>query len=118
MKQNTTKVLLIDDHPLLRQGIAALINQQKDFIVCGETDDARKAISTIQSSKPDIIILDVSLKGASGIEVLKNVKAQFPTLPILILSMHDETIYAQRALQAGASGYLMKQEASETVLTA
>jgi DNA-binding NarL/FixJ family response regulator len=113
-----TRVLVIDDHPILRKGVAQLINVQPDFTVCGETDDTRKVISTIQSSKPDVVILDVSLKGASGIEALKDIKAQFPDLKVLMLSMHDESIYGSRALRAGASGYIMKQEAPEIMLEA
>src|SRR5437764_2676401 len=97
-KKNPTRVLIIDDHPLLRQGIASLINQQSDFTVCGETDDARKAISTIQNANPDVVVLDISLKGQSGIEALKDIRVQFPKLKILVLSMHDESVYAQRAL--------------------
>lgn len=117
-KKNSTRVVIIDDHPLLRQGISTMINQQKDFVVCGETDDARKSISTIQSTQPDIVILDLSLKGASGIEVLKDIKVHFPKLKVLILSMHDEAVYGPRALRAGASGYIMKQEAPENVIGA
>jgi DNA-binding NarL/FixJ family response regulator len=116
--KKATRVLLIDDHPILRQGIAQLINTQPDFMVCGETDDARKVISSIQATKPDVIILDVSLKGASGIEALKGIKAQFPDIKVLVLSMHEESVYGSRALRAGAAGYVMKQEAPDTVLVA
>ncbi|MDB6131755.1 MAG: two component transcriptional regulator, LuxR family [Verrucomicrobiales bacterium] len=123
MKANGTKVaqkriLLVDDHPLLRQGIAQLINQQADLMVCGEADDAQKAVTAIETTKPDLVVLDISLKGSSGIELLKNVKVRFPQLSILMLSMHDETVFAQRALRAGASGYIMKQEPTDKILGA
>jgi DNA-binding NarL/FixJ family response regulator len=117
-KKSPTRVLLVDDHPLLRQGISQLINQEKDLHVCGEADDPNKAITAVEQTNPDVVILDISLKGASGIELLKNIKARFPRLTVLILSMHDESVYAQRALRAGAAGYIMKQEATEKVLVA
>ena len=118
VKKNSTRILIVDDHPLLRQGITQLINQEKDLQVCGEADDPGKAMSAIEATNPDVVILDISLKGASGIELLKNVKVRFPRLLVLILSMHDESVYAQRALRAGAAGYIMKQEATEKVLVA
>lgn len=117
-KKNQTKILLIDDHPLLRNGIAQLIAQQKDLIVCGEVDDSLKALDAIEQNNPDIVVLDITLKKMSGIEVLKHIKVRFPKVKVLILSMHDETLYAPRALRAGASGYIMKQEAAENVITA
>jgi DNA-binding NarL/FixJ family response regulator len=117
-KKNPARIFIVDDHPLLRQGIAQLINQEKDMEVCGEADEPNKAMSIIEATKPDIVILDLALKGASGIEVLKNLKVRFPKLIVLILSMHDESVYAHRALRAGAAGYIMKQEASDKVLTA
>lgn len=117
-KKNQTKILLIDDHPLLRTGIAQLIGQQKDLVVCGEVDDSLKALDAIEQTNPDIVVLDITLKKMSGIEVLKHIKVRFPRVKVLILSMHDETLYAPRALRAGASGYIMKQEAAENVITA
>jgi DNA-binding NarL/FixJ family response regulator len=115
-KQNPVRVLIIDDHPIVRQGITQLINQQKDLTVCGEAGDVRNALDSIEKCKPDIVILDLSLNGASGIELLKDIKIRYPRTPILILSMHDEGIYAPRALRAGASGYIMKQEGPEKVV--
>jgi DNA-binding NarL/FixJ family response regulator len=112
------RVLIVDDHPLLRQGIARLINEEPDLMVCGEAEDAHQALTAAGATKADIAIVDISLKGTSGIELLKNLKVHYPKLHVLILSMHDETIYAQRALRAGASGYIMKQEATEKVLGA
>ncbi|MBA4148826.1 MAG: response regulator transcription factor [Verrucomicrobia bacterium] len=117
-KKNQTKILLIDDHPLLRNGIAQLIAQQKDLVVCGEVDDSLKALDAIELNNPEVVILDITLKKMSGIEVLKHIKVRFPKVKVLILSMHDETLYAPRALRAGASGYIMKQEAAENVITA
>jgi DNA-binding NarL/FixJ family response regulator len=111
-------VLVVDDHPLLRQGLAMLINQQKDMQVCGEAEEAHAAMQCIVEEKPDIVILDLSLKGPDGLEVLKSIRATDPRLPVLILSMHDEAIYAERALRARANGYIMKQEATEKVLVA
>jgi DNA-binding NarL/FixJ family response regulator len=117
-KSKKTRVLIIDDHPLLRQGIAVLINAEKDMEVCGQVDDALVAISKIEKLAPDIIVLDITLKSHNGIELLKNIKARFPQMQVLILSMHDENIYAPRALRAGAAGYVMKHEATENVITA
>ncbi|WP_109489309.1 response regulator transcription factor [Occallatibacter savannae] len=111
-------VLVIDDHPLLRQGLAMLINQQGDLRVCGEAEDLRVAMQAIVQLNPDIVVLDISLKGPDGLEVLKTIRAANPTLPVLVLSMHDEAIYAERALRARANGYIMKQEATEKVLVA
>ena len=116
----TTKrtVLVIDDHPLLRQGIAMLINQQKDLQVCGEAEEAQTALQCIARRRPDIIILDISLKGPDGLDLLKTIRTTDPELPVLVLSMHDEAIYAERVLRARANGYIMKQEATEKVLVA
>ena len=111
-------VLIIDDHPLLRQGIAMLINQQADLRVCGEAEDLRVAVQCIVQLRPDIVILDISLKGPDGLEVLKTIRATTPDLPVLVLSMHDEVLYAERAIRARANGYIMKQEATDKVLVA
>src|SRR5580658_8678647 len=117
-KRNAVRVLIVDDHPLLRKGVSQLIDQEKDLSVVGEAEDANKAISAIENTKPDVALIDITLNGASGIELLKNIKVRFPKLKMLVLSMHDETVYAHRALRAGASGYIMKQEGTERVLTA
>ena len=111
-------VLIVDDHPLLRQGLALLINQQQDMHVCGEVEEAQAAMQAIAQRRPDIMILDISLNGPDGLELLKTIRATDPALPVLILSMHDEAIYAERALRARANGYIMKQEATEKVLVA
>jgi DNA-binding NarL/FixJ family response regulator len=111
-------VFVVDDHPLLRQGLALLINQQQDLEVCGEAEEAQAAMQAIAQRRPDILIVDISLSGPDGLDLLKNVRASYPDLPVLILSMHDEAIYAERALRARANGYIMKQEATEKVLVA
>lgn len=113
------KVFLVDDHPVVRQGLGQLINQQRDLIVCGEAEGAVQALKAISASEPDVAVIDISLnKDISGIELIKDIKTQFPKLFVLVLSMHEETVFAERALRAGARGYVMKQEAMETVLTA
>jgi DNA-binding NarL/FixJ family response regulator len=117
-KKNPTRIVIVDDHPLLRKGVGQLINNEKDLLVVGEAEDAAKALTAIETCRPDVALIDISLGGASGIELLKNIKARFPKLQVLVLSMHDESVYAHRALRAGASGYIMKQEATEKVLTA
>jgi DNA-binding NarL/FixJ family response regulator len=117
-KRDAMRVLVVDDHPLLRKGVSQLIDQEKDLVVVGEAEDANKAITAIETTKPDIALIDISLSGTSGIELLKHIKARFPKLKMLVLSMHDESVYAHRALRAGASGYIMKQEGTEKVLQA
>src|SRR5436190_14157224 len=113
-----TKVLLVDDHPVLRAGLGKLINQEADMMVCGEAEDGPTAFDLAGTLAPDIAVIDVSLKGSNGIELIKNLKARCPELPTLVLSMHDESLYAERALRAGSLGYIMKEEAIEQVLTA
>jgi DNA-binding NarL/FixJ family response regulator len=111
-------VFVVDDHPLLRQGLALLINREPDLMVCGEAEEAQAAMKAIATNKPDILIVDISLNGPDGLDLLKNIRSSYPDLPVLILSMHDESIYAERALRARANGYIMKQEATEKVLIA
>jgi DNA-binding NarL/FixJ family response regulator len=112
------KVFVVDDHPIVREGLAQLINREPDLIVCGAAEEMHAAIQTIEVIKPDILIVDISLNGPDGLDLLKNIRAIDPTLPVLILSMHDESIYAERALRAGANGYIMKQEGTDRVLVA
>ncbi|HEY3861912.1 MAG TPA: response regulator transcription factor [Verrucomicrobiae bacterium] len=113
-----TKVLLVDDHPLVREWLATLINQQADLQVCGETENARKALEMAGQLNPDVAIVDISMEGGSGIELIKNIKASHPSVMVIVLSMHDEGLYAERALRAGARGYIMKREATKGVLQA
>ena len=108
----------MDDHPLFRKGLTELINSDDEFMVCGEAANAAEAMDVIRRVAPDLAIVDVSLPGANGIELIKNIRAEFAKLPILVLSMHDESLYALRSLRAGAQGYVMKQEALANVLTA
>jgi len=112
------RVLLIDDHPILRKGLAQLINQEADLVVCGEAEEAPKAFEAVGALNPDVAVVDISLKGGNGLELIKNIKARYPDLPLLVLSMHDETLYAERALRAGSLGYIMKEEAIEKVIAA
>jgi DNA-binding NarL/FixJ family response regulator len=111
-------VFLVDDHPIVRQGLALLINREPDLAVCGDAEEAGSAFRRIEELKPDLIVVDISLNGPDGLDLLKNIRARDPNLPVLILSMLDESLYAERALRAGASGYIMKQEATERVLVA
>lgn len=113
-----SKVLVVDDHPIVRQGLTLLINREPDLIVCGEAEDAHTAMLSLTVTRPDILVVDISLNGPDGLDLLKNIRSRHPDLPVLILSMHDESIYAERALRAGAQGYIMKQEATEKVLVA
>lgn len=112
------RVLIVDDHPILRKGLSMMINQEPDLVVSGEAEDALKAMELIDRVRPDMVIVDISLPGIDGVELLKNIKARFGDLPALVVSMHDESLFAERALRAGARGYIMKQEALEDVLTA
>jgi len=112
------RVLLVDDHPIVRQGLSQLINQESDMTVCGQAEDAGSAFHAITVYRPDIVVLDISLNGPDGLTVLKEIRLSDAALPVLVLSMHDESLYAERALRAGANGYIMKQEATERVLEA
>jgi DNA-binding NarL/FixJ family response regulator len=117
-KDNRTRVLLVDDHAVVRFGIKQLIDRESDLVVCGEEEDATKALGAIDRLKPNLVIADISLKDSSGLELMRNIKAQYPKMPVLVVSSHDESIYAEIAFRAGALGYLMKQEALEKILTA
>src|SRR2546423_169724 len=113
------RIVIVDDHPLFRKGLEQLINSSDDgFRICGEAGDAAEGMATIRELKPDLVIVDLSLPGANGIELIKNIRAEFAKLPVLILSMHDESLYALRALRAGAQGYVMKHEAMANVIQA
>src|SRR3954469_13351938 len=112
------KIFVVDDHPIVRQGLLQLINAETDMAVCGQGEDAYQALKLIRQLKPDLTLLDISLKDTGGIELLKELRAQDPGLRVLILSMHDESLYAALALRAGARGYIMKQEAPQLLLQA
>lgn len=112
------KVLVVDDHPLVRERLSQLINQEPDLAVCGEAEDARQALDAVAATRPDLAIVDITLKDSYGIELIKQLKELYPDLPTLVLSMHDESMYGERALRAGARGYLTKQEATRKVVDA
>src|SRR4030095_5507051 len=109
-------VFIVDDHPLVREGLTNLINGQNDLIVCGEAKDSAEAIAGIEKERPDVAIIDKSLANESGLELIKHLVRQFPQVALIVLSMHDEALYAERALRAGARGYVMKHETSNSVL--
>jgi DNA-binding NarL/FixJ family response regulator len=112
------RVLLVDDHPIFRHGLEDLLKKQDDLAVCGHADSAPIALSQMRSLHPDLAIIDVSINGSNGIELVKQMKAEARDLAILVLSMHDESLYALRALKAGALGYVMKAEALQHVISA
>src|SRR5271170_4687254 len=115
-KRKVRRVLIVDDHPIVRQGLRRVMENEEDLVVCGEAETARDARIAIRELKPEVVIVDISLKQGDGIELVKDARAHHPQLPILVLSMHDETIYAERMLSAGANGYIMKQAASDQFL--
>jgi DNA-binding NarL/FixJ family response regulator len=112
------KILLVDDHPLVREWLANLINQEPPLTVCGQTGSAREALQLVAATRPAIVIVDLSLEGGSGLELIKDIKAAQPDVATIVLSMHDEALYAERAMRAGARGYIMKREATGKVLDA
>jgi DNA-binding NarL/FixJ family response regulator len=113
-----SKIFVVDDHPIVRQGLGLLINREPDMIVCGAAEETQSALRAIPTLQPDVMVVDISLNGPDGLELVKTIRTRDANLPILVLSMHDESIYAERALRAGANGYIMKQEATEKVLVA
>ena len=116
--EKKANILIVDDHPIVRQGLSELVNHENDLIVCGQAEDANQAMKAVKELKPDIVIVDISLKETSGMELIKDLNVQYPKLPLLALSMHDESLYAERVLRAGAKGYIMKAEATEKVIMA
>jgi DNA-binding NarL/FixJ family response regulator len=112
------RIYLVDDHPIVQQALADMLNHEPDLVVCGSTKNAHSALDQIGTLHPDLVILDLVLQGANGIEVLKDIRVRYPKQQVLMLSMHDEAVYAFRALRAGAAGYIMKAEATEKLLTA
>jgi DNA-binding NarL/FixJ family response regulator len=112
------KILLVDDHPLVREWLTNLIQQQADLTVCSEMESAPSALSAIATARPDLVVVDINLKNSSGIELIKNLKESHPDLPVLVLSMHDESLYAERVFRAGARGYVNKRETAQKVIEA
>lgn len=113
-----TRVFLIDDHPLVRDSLTMLIDQQEDMAVCGEAEDQASALKGLGQASPDIAIVDLSLKEGSGLDLIKHLKARLPALQVVVLSMHDEKLYAERCIRAGARGYVMKRESSKRIVAA
>ena len=113
-----TKILLVDDHPLVREWLTNMINEEPGFEVCGSASNTHEALGLIGTLLPRIVIVDISLDGGSGLELIKDAKAIHPKVDMIVLSMHDEMLYAERAMRAGAAGYVMKREATDKVLEA
>jgi DNA-binding NarL/FixJ family response regulator len=118
MAETKKRIVLVDDHPVLRKGLARLIDSKEGFVVCGEASTATEAMALIRELKPNLAIVDIGLPGASGIELTKSIRAEFPDMPVLILSMHEDALYATRALRAGATGYIVKQDAIDNIASA
>ena len=114
----TTRVFIVDDHPLVREFLATLIEQQPDLTICGQADDPRSALTGIAATEPDVAVVDLSLGERSGLDLIRQLKTSHPRVAVLVLSMHDEDLYALRALRAGARGYIMKREATGNVILA
>jgi DNA-binding NarL/FixJ family response regulator len=113
-----SRILIVDDHPLFREGLRRMIERNPEWTVCGEAADAAEALAAIPAQEPDLVMVDISLGGASGLDLIKTIKAQYEELPVLVISMHDESLYAQRAIRAKAMGYVMKHEPAKTVQAA
>src|ERR1700719_3767143 len=118
MSETKKRVFLVDDHPVLRKGLVRLIDSKPGFSVCGEASTAVDAMAAIRELKPHLVVADIGLPGASGIELTKTIRSEFPNVPVLILSMHEEALYATRALRAGAMGYIVKQDGVDNIATA
>jgi DNA-binding NarL/FixJ family response regulator len=118
MDKKKQRVVIVEDHPLFRERLSQLINRELDMEVCGEADDAQEGIRLIRDTSPDLATVDITLKGSSGLDVVKSIRARSIVVPVLVFSMHDESIYAERALRVGANGYITKQQAAEEVLSA
>ncbi|MFY9987065.1 MAG: response regulator transcription factor, partial [Chthoniobacterales bacterium] len=117
-KEKKTRILIVDDHPMTRAGLVHLINHQPEMVVDGEAEDAAQALDLLASKRPDLMLIDITLPGKSGLELIKDVKAMHPDLPMLVLSMHDESLYADRVLRAGARGYITKHEGGDKLMGA
>jgi DNA-binding NarL/FixJ family response regulator len=118
LSQQAHRIYLVDDHPLFRQGLASLLERQKEFAICGEAESAEEALAGIEASRPDAAIVDLSLKGGSGFELIGDLRTKAPKTAVVVLSMHDERQYAERSIRAGAKGYVMKSESPNTIVDA
>jgi DNA-binding NarL/FixJ family response regulator len=112
------RILLVDDHPMVRERLTEVIHREADLTVCGEAEDRFEALEKMAASQPDLAIVDLTLKRSNGMELIKDIRVQFPAVPILVLSMHDELLYAERVIRAGVRGYITKQEATRKVMQA
>lgn len=112
------KIFIVEDHPIMREGYLSLINREPDLASCGTAADGLEALALITEAKPDLVVADLSMPGMNGLELIKSVQAQQPKLPFLVVSAHDESLYAERAVRAGARGYIMKHEAADVIITA
>ena len=115
--ENKTRILVVDDHPVVRQGLIQLINHEPDIVVFAEAENATQALEALEKDTFGLAIIDISLEGASGLELTEQIKLQFPSLPVLILSMHDDLLYGHRALRVGAASYVAKREAAGKIVT-
>ena len=111
-------IFILEDHPITRYGLTQLINRTPDLLVCGDAETAPQALAVIKSVRPDLVLADITLPGKSGLEFVKDMQAQYPRVPVLVISMHDENIYAERVLRAGGRGYIMKNQGGEKILDA
>jgi DNA-binding NarL/FixJ family response regulator len=118
LPQGKSRILIVEDHAILRTGLARVINDEKDLMVCGEAEDAPRALEEAKSLKPDLALVGIALPGMNGIELIENLRSRFPAMPILVLSMYKESLYAERALRAGANGYVGKREGAGQLLSA
>jgi DNA-binding NarL/FixJ family response regulator len=118
IKTSRKRIFIVDDHPMMRDGLRALICGEKDLEVCGEADDAHGALEQIEKLKPDLAIVDITLRSTNGLELLKHLQSRAPGVPALVISMHDESLYAERVLRAGGRGYIMKQEGGKKLMAA
>ena len=115
-QKHKARILIVEDHPIVRYGIARILTQEEDLAVCGEAGDGQEALQLLEKAKPDLVLLDISLKRIDGLKLLRIIRTDYPSLPVVILSMHDESVYGPKALRLGARGYIMKEESSEKLV--
>jgi len=117
-KPNATRIMLVDDHPVVREGLAESIERESDLTVCAQAEERSEALQLLEIAKPDLVVVDLMLKNSSGLELIKDIHARWPRVLLLVVSMHDENLYAERVLRAGAQGFITKQEATRDILLA
>ena len=118
MKAGKAQIFIVDDHPLVREWLTTLIQRQTDLAVCGEAEDSAQALRAIATAKPDVAVVDLALKSGSGLDLIKDLKQTCPAVAVVVLSMHDELLYAERAFRAGARGYVMKRDSTKKIVEA